>query len=101
MATGLRALKGRDFFEPRIEQKMSDMTKEGSEFFCVKRYPLDPTGYKDQKVLTPIFFCQNVPGLIKFVEKKRGYHSQTDKIHLFGFDKGGNSLKKVLNIKKS
>ena len=98
---GLRPLSGRKFFEPRIDHVITDKNKEGSEFFAIAKRPMDPVGQKgDEKALTTIFYCKDVPGLTAFIEKKRGYHERTDRIQLFGFDKGGTSLKKVFNLKK-
>ena len=98
---GLRPLSGRNLFEPRIDQAIRDKNKEGSEFFDIAKRPMDPVGQKDdEKALTTIFYCKDLPGLTKFIERKRGYHERTDRIQLFGFDKGGTSLKKVFNLKK-
>ena len=99
--TGLRSLSGKKYFEPRIDQAITDKNKEGSEFFDIAKRPMDIVGQKDaEKSLTTIFYCKDLPGLTKFIEKRRGYHERTDRIQLFGFDKGGTSLKKVFNLKK-
>ena len=57
-------------------------------------------GKVGEKWDTTIFYCKDLPGLTDFIQEKRGYHSQTDRIQLFGFDKDLDSLKKVFNLKK-
>ena len=93
-------MKGANFFEPYIEEKIKIATREGSEFFAIVKCPLDIIGKDDEKKLTSVFYCKDVPGLTDFIMEKRGYDLQTEKIQLFGFDKDKESLKKVFNLKR-
>ena len=107
--TGLRTLKGRKTFEPRISEKRTDNDKEGRQFFAIEKCELDIPSKtqkgKTERALIPVFYCKDVPGLVRFMQEKRGYHVRTRSIQLFGFDKGGksgssDSLKMTLNVKK-
>ena len=80
--TGIRPLKGGKFFEPYIETKIKIATREGSEFYAIAKVRMDRIGGKPgEKWETTIFYCKDLPGLTAFIEEKRGYHSQIDRIH--------------------
>ena len=105
LATGLRVWKGRDFLEPRLDQKLSQKRKTGAEFFGIQRCEMDCKNDEGKNIrdFRPVFYCKDVIGLFRFVSQRRGYHSQTELIELFGCDKGGKilpSLKRTVNIKK-
>ena len=88
-----------------MDQKLSEKRKTGAEYFAIEKCDMDCKDDKGKNVrkFLPVFYCKDVIGLFKFVSQRRGYHSQTDLIQLFGCDKGGKilpSLKRTVNIKK-
>ena len=49
LTTGLRVMKGRNFFEPKFDQALSEKHKTGKEFFAIEPCESD---FKDDKEKT-------------------------------------------------
>ena len=62
LATGLRVWKGRDFLEPRLDQKLAEKHKTGAEYFAIERCEIDCKTEKGENVrkFMPVFFCKAV-----------------------------------------
>ena len=105
IAEALRNWKGRKFFTPDLAKEISQMDKTLEDFYKVKDVLVD-SSRKDEdldengKVLRPLFYCDDVPGLIQYIMQKRGYPGDTQYFVKIGIDKGGCFLKVCLNIEK-
>ena len=105
IAEALRNWKGRKFFTPEMAKQISQLDKTLEDFYKVKDVLVD-SSRKDEdldengKVLRPLFYCDDVPGLIQYVMQKRGYPADTQYFVKIGMDKGGCFLKFCLNIEK-
>ena len=106
VAAGLRSIKGRTFFEPNLRHKLQDLAKSLRPFYKVKLIEIDsidkteilnPNG----KVWRPLFYCDNIPGLIDFVSKERGHLHNTELFLKVGLNNAGSWLKVCVNFEKA
>ena len=106
MAASLRALKGRDFFEPELLKKLSELDKAMLDFYKVGTLEIDSSDNREKvnesgKVERPAFFTDNVPSLLQSILLKRGWDLDGDYFVKVFIDKGGKWLKVCMTVEKA
>ena len=75
-------------------------------FYTVKLIEIDSINKTEilnpnEMIWRPLFYCDNIPGLIDFVLKVGGYLHNTELFLKVGLDHGGSFLKVCLNFEKA
>lgn len=106
VASSLRTLKGRDFFEPNVMGKIRDMDRILDEFYTAKIANIHTTDKEEidldenGKVRRWMFYTHRRSELVNTICKMRGYHSQTEIFIKIYLDAGGSWLKVCMTIEK-
>ena len=106
IAADLRTVKGRKFFESSMKDKLAELNSQLKPFYKSVEIEIDSSNRdellnENGKVKRPIFYVDDLQGLINFIVAKRGYDPSNELLFKVGIDKGGTFLKVCLTIQET